>query len=70
VKIYYSSKFAKEYKRLPKKIKFIAEKKELIFRNNPYEDRLKTHKLQGRLKDFWAFSINHEYRLNCKKVRL
>jgi addiction module RelE/StbE family toxin len=63
VRIYYSSKFAKEYKRLPKNIKLLAEKKELIFRANQYESQLKTHKLQGRLKSFWAFSINREYRI-------
>ncbi|OGK67013.1 hypothetical protein A2313_01640 [Candidatus Roizmanbacteria bacterium RIFOXYB2_FULL_41_10] len=63
MKIYYSSKFAKEYKRLPKKIKLLAEKKELVFRKNPHEPLLKTHKLKGRLEDFWSFSINREYRI-------
>ena len=63
MKIYYSSKFAKEYKRLPKKIKLLAEKKELVFRKNPHETSLKTHKLKGRLKNYFAFSINREYRI-------
>lgn len=50
--IYYSTKFAKEYKRLPLPIKVIAEKKESFFRKNPFDTRLKTHKLTGKLKDF------------------
>lgn len=63
MKIYYSSKFAKEYKRLPKKIKDLAEKRERIFRKNPHDARLKTHKLTGKLKEYWAFSIDYQYRI-------
>lgn len=63
MKIYYSSKFAKEYKKLPLKIKKLAEKKEKLFRQDPFHPQLKTHKLTGKLKDFWAFSIDFEYRI-------
>ncbi len=63
MKIYYSSKFAREYKALPLKVKQRAEEKEKIFRKNPFDKRLKTHKLSGRLKDFWSFSIDHKYRI-------
>lgn len=63
MRIYYSSKFKREYERLPKKIKVLAEKKEFIFRNNPFESRLDTHKLSGRLKEYWAFSIDKKYRI-------
>ena len=63
MKIYYSSKFAREYKNLPLKIKREAEQKEKIFRKNPFDERLKTHKLSGVLKDFWAFSIDQKYRI-------
>lgn len=63
MQIYYSSKFAREYKKLPKKIKEGAVGKEVIFRNNPFDSRLDTHKLSGRLKEYWAFSINNTYRI-------
>lgn len=63
MKIYYSSKFAKEYRILPKLVKIKAEKKEAIFRKNPFDTRLKTHRLKGILKDFWAFSIDYHYRI-------
>ena len=63
MKIYYSKKFAKEYKKLPDKIKFVAEKKEKAFRKNPFDTQLKTHKLTGRLKDYWVFSIDYQYRI-------
>jgi addiction module RelE/StbE family toxin len=63
MKIYYSSKFAREYKKLPPKIKKLAEAKEKLFRKNPFERRLDTHKLSGSLKDFWAFSIDSKHRI-------
>lgn len=63
MKIYYSSKFAKEYRKLPKKIKSLAEKREQIFRLNPLDPRLKTHKLSGKLQEFWSFSIDYQHRI-------
>ena len=63
MKIYYSSKFAKEYKRLPLKVKIAAEKNEKIFRINPHDARIKTHKLTGKLKGYYSFSIDYQYRI-------
>jgi len=63
MKISYSSKFEREYRKLPSSIKKIAEKKEEIFRIDPFDVRLKTHKLKGGLKDFWSFSIDNKYRI-------
>ena len=63
MKIYYSGKFAREYKRLPLKIKLIAERKEKLFRKNPFAAELKTHKLTGKLQIFWSFSIDFRYRI-------
>ncbi|PIV09668.1 type II toxin-antitoxin system mRNA interferase toxin, RelE/StbE family [Candidatus Roizmanbacteria bacterium CG02_land_8_20_14_3_00_36_15] len=61
--IYYSKKFEKEYKKLPIKIKILAEKKEKIFRKNPFAPSLRAHKLKGRLSEFWSFSIDLYYRI-------
>jgi addiction module RelE/StbE family toxin len=63
MKIIYSTKFAKEYKRLPLKVKKLAEKKEIIFRKDPFESSLKTHKLTGKLKEYYSFSIDYQYRI-------
>ncbi len=69
MKIIYSSKFAKEYKRLPLKIKKTAEKKENIFRKDPFESSLKTHKLTGKLKEYYSFSIDYQYRIIFEFVK-
>jgi mRNA-degrading endonuclease YafQ of YafQ-DinJ toxin-antitoxin module len=33
------------------------------FRNNPFDQSLRTHKLSGRLKDLWSFSIEYDLRV-------
>ena len=63
MKIIYSTKFAKEYKRLPLEVKKLAEKKETIFRKDPFEPSLKAHKLTGKLKEYYSFSIDYQYRI-------
>lgn len=63
MKIIYTSKFAREYKKLPKEIKLLAENKEKIFRRDPFDKSIDTHKLRGRLKDFWSFSVDLKFRI-------
>lgn len=33
------------------------------FKNNPFEPKLRTHKLSGKLKDMWGFSIEYDLRV-------
>lgn len=59
MEILYLPKFARQYKKLPSLVKEHAEKKEKIFRKNPFDPRLKTHKLTGPLEGFLAlFACN------------
>ncbi|MDQ3252325.1 MAG: type II toxin-antitoxin system mRNA interferase toxin, RelE/StbE family [Acidobacteriota bacterium] len=34
-----------------------------LFKNNPFEPKLRTHKLSGKLKDLWSFSIEYDLRV-------
>lgn len=63
MEVVYSSKFAREYKKLTKDIKDMAERNEKIFRDNPFDPKLKTHKLNGKFAGFLSFSIGYEYRI-------
>lgn len=63
MEIIYTSKFFRAYKKLPKEIKQKAQGKEIIFRKDPFDNKLKTHKLTGELGDFWSFSIDSKYRI-------
>jgi len=63
MRIRISSRFEKSYKKLPSKIQIKAKQKEAIFRINPFDDRLKTHKLKGEKQDSLAFWIDYSYRI-------
>ena len=67
MRIVYSSKFGREYKKLPDKIKKLAEEREKIFCRDPFGPRLKTRKLsgkfKGKLRNYWSFSISYKYRI-------
>ena len=58
-----SSRFRKAFKKLPKHIKDKASEKEKIFRTDPFDKRLNTHKLHGKYKEYWAFAIAEQYRI-------
>lgn len=55
--------FEKQFHDLPPNIKKMAEEKEEIFRNDPFDPRLNTHKLHGKDHGSWAFSVTHSYRI-------
>lgn len=63
MEIRYSSKFGRQYSKLPKEIKARAEKREAIFRKDPFDPRLKTHKLHGSQEGFMSFSVDYSYRI-------
>jgi hypothetical protein len=46
MEIYYTSKFLRAFKKLPKEIQFLAVEKEKIFRKNIWNVKLYTHKLK------------------------
>lgn len=66
--IEYSGKFLRQFKKLPKEVKNSAIVCEEIFRKNPFDPKLKTHKLHGTMKEYWAFSISYAYRIGFTLV--
>ncbi len=57
-------RFRKSYKKLPGEIKEKKAKvKESLFRKNPFDKRLKTHKLLGKEKESWVFWVDYSYRI-------
>lgn len=61
--IQYSSHFLRALKKLPKELASEVLKREAMFRTNIFNPKLKTHKLKGELKGFWAFSITESHRI-------
>ena len=58
-----TSHFDRRYRKLSQSIKRKAESQETIFKVNPFDPRLHTHKLHGDRKDEWAYSIDYSHRI-------
>ena len=63
MEIYTTPRFDRSYKKLPVDIKNKAKAREVIFKYNPFDARLSTHKLHGKRKDEWAYSVDYSYRI-------
>ena len=63
MKVCHSPHFRRAYEKLSIALKLRAEAREIIFKNNPFDPRLKTHKLHGKYSDYWAFSVTSSYRI-------
>lgn len=56
-------KFEYQYRKLSRSVQEKAHKKEEIFRKNPFDQRLETHKLHGKEKEALAFSVDYSCRI-------
>lgn len=61
--VYYSGHFKSQLKKYPQRQQRIIEQKLKLFIENPFEPSLKTHKLTGKLKDYWAFTVSYKQRI-------
>lgn len=67
--VHVSSDFKKSFRKLPRHIQQLAIKKDLTFRQNAFTSSLRTHKLKGPLEGYFAYSINHEYRILFRFIK-
>lgn len=63
IEVSFSSSFRRAFKKRIKgntelESKFWAKIE--IFTNNPFDSSLRTHKLSGKLKDLWSFSVGYD----------
>ena len=61
--IHLSTRFKRSYKKIPTKIKDDFSQKIKIFQNNPFQRNLNTHKLKGKLDDYYSFYLIDGYRV-------
>jgi len=61
--IYYTEEFRRRYSELPTYIQKKAERRERVFRENPFHPSLKTEKLQPFEKEYWSFRVDRNYRI-------
>lgn len=62
-KIKPTSQFKRSFRKLPPQIQKQAIKKKNLFVKDPFCKSLKTHKLKGKLKNKWSFSVTYSYRV-------
>ncbi len=67
--INYTSRFIKDLKKLSKEKQKLAIVREKYFRKNPFDSRLKTHKLSGKLQGYWAFSLTFSDRVLLRFIK-
>ncbi len=63
MRVYPSSKFSRNFKKLPRDIQERVIERDAIFRANPRDARLDVHKLHGDKKGEWAYSVDNSYRV-------
>ena len=63
MKILYLKRFERQFKKLSIDIQLLAVEKENIFKANPFDPCLKTHKLHGKFQGLWAFSVDQSVRI-------
>jgi len=51
---------------MPKFVKEAFLSRESLFLRNPFHPQLETHKLHGKYKEYWAFTVIGQYRVMFK----
>jgi len=66
MEVSFSSAFKRAFKKRIKENENLESKfwqKLEIFTSDPYDPRLRTHKLSGKLKDLWSFTVDYDERV-------
>jgi len=63
VRVEVTSRFQQSFDKLPPDLRHLTVRRVAVFAANPFDPRLRTHKLKGKLKDFWSFSVTEAYRV-------
>ena len=68
--IHVTSDFEKAFRKLPRRIQDLAIKKDRLFRQDAFTTSLRTHKLKGPLDGHFAYSINLNYRILFRFIKV
>jgi len=68
MRIEYSQKFIKEFKKCPKNIKNSFKSRLIIFIENPHSPILNNHCLHGKLNNLNSININGDWRAIFEKI--
>lgn len=68
ITINYAPRFSREFFKLNRAVQKDALDAIILFRDYKNHESLSVHKLHGRLKNRYSFSVNYEYRIVCRFV--
>lgn len=63
VKYFYTKEFKKSINKFSAVDQQSVMERINLFLSDPHHPSLKTHKLKGQLKNYWAFSLNYHFRI-------
>ena len=63
IKVYTAPQFKKSVQKIPHRVQLTFQKKLKLFRQDPFCPSLKTHKLSGKMKGYYSFSVTYSYRI-------
>lgn len=66
MEVAFSSSFRRAFKKIVLNDQNLESKfweKMRVFLSDPYDPRLKTHKLSGKLKELWSFRLDYDVRI-------
>jgi mRNA-degrading endonuclease YafQ of YafQ-DinJ toxin-antitoxin module len=61
--IYVYTQYRRSYKTLDPQLQKVADQRIALFRQSPFDSRLDTHRLHGKLKNQWSFSVDARNRI-------
>ena len=61
--IYYHPQYSRSYRRLERSLQHLVDQRITLFRADVFDPRLDTHRLHGKLKKQWSFSIDRKNRI-------
>lgn len=61
--IYVYAHYRRSYRNLDQQLQKLADERIALFRRDPFDPRLDTHRLHGKLKKQWSFSVDQRYRI-------
>jgi len=63
IKVGYKSLFIRRYKKLHPKLKTVVKEQIRKFQNPKNHKELEVHKLSGKMRGLYSFSVDYQYRI-------
>jgi len=63
MKVIYSPKFKRDYKKLPEETRSKVKMAIKRFKKDPFDKSLENHKLKGKLEGLRSFSVDNSHRI-------